>query len=86
MTYAGGGAHDNGRMVALRDFKCLLHHRVTLLQILRIEHGDLRKCGKAARVLLGLRGDGAGIIGDKQHQDALDAHVVEAHERVGGNV
>ena len=82
VAYARGGAHDNGRMVALRDLECLLHHRVALLQVLRIEYGDLGERGKTARILLGLGGDGAGIIGDKQHQTALDAYIVKAHERV----
>ncbi len=51
-----------------------------------IEHGQLREAGEAARVLLGLRRDGAGIVGHEQHHAALHAHVVQAHERVAGHV
>ena len=83
---ARGGPHDDGRMVALGQVERLLHHGEALVGRGRIEHGHLREGGEAARVLLGLRRDGAGVVGHEQHEAALHAHVVQAHERVGRHV
>ncbi len=83
---AGGGAHDDGGVVALGDLEGLLHHGVALLEVLGVEDRDLCEGGKATRVLLGLGRDGAGVVRHKEDEAALDAHVVQAHERVGGHV
>ena len=86
MVDARGGPHDNRRGIALGKLKGLLHHLKRLLGGGRVEHRHLGKSRIAARVLLGLGRYGAGIVGYKQNQAALYAHVVKAHQRVGGNV
>ena len=83
---ARGGTHDDGRMVALGQVECGLHHGEALVGRGGIEHGQFREAGEAARVLLGLRRDGARIVGHEQHHAALHAHVVQAHQRVAGDV
>ncbi len=83
---ARGGTHDDGRVVALGQVERSLHHGEALIGRGGIEHGHLREAGETARVLLGLRRDRARIVGHEQHHAALDAHVVQAHERVGRHV
>ena len=83
---ARGGPHDDGRAVALGQVEGGVHHGEALVGRGRIQHGHLREGGEAARVLLGLRRDGARVVGHEQHEAALHAHVVQAHERVGRHV
>ena len=83
---ARGGTHDDGRVVALGQVERSLHHGEALIGRGGIEHGHLREARETTRVLLGLRRDGARIVGHEQHHAALDAHVVQAHERVGRHV
>ena len=78
--------NDNGRLIFLGKVERRLHHGEALLGRGRVEHGNLRKRPEAAGVLLGLRGDGARIVGDEEHAAALDSHVVQAHQGVGSHV
>ena len=83
---ARGGPHDDGRAVALGQVEGGLHHGESLIGRSGVEHGQLGERRKAARVLLGLRRDGARIVGHEQHHAALHAHVVQAHERIARHV
>ncbi len=83
---ARGGAHDDRGGVPLGKVVCRGHHGAALLGRCRVEHRHLREAGEAAGVLLGLRGDGAGVVGHVEHGAALHAHVVQRHQRVAGNV
>ena len=86
MADARGGTHDDRRAVALGQVERLLDHGEPLFGRGGVEHRHLGEIAETARVLLGLGGDGAGIVGDVEHEAALDAHVVEAHERVARHV
>ena len=86
MVDARRRTHDDRRMSALGEIERGLHHRETLLRRGRVEHGHLGERGEPARVLLGLRRYGTGIVGHEQHGAALHPHVVQAHERVAGHV
>lgn len=48
--------------------------------------GTFAKEPNPARVLLGLGGDGARIVGHEQHAAAARAHVVQRHERIGSDI
>ena len=86
MADARRRTHDDGRFVLLGKLERGLHHGETLLGRGGVEHGYLRERPEAAGVLLGLRGDGAGIVGHIEHAAALDSDVVQAHERVGSDI
>ena len=86
MAHARGGAHDHRRLVTLRQLERGLHHGETLIGRCRVENRDLGEIAEPARILLGLRRDRAGIIGNEQHRAALHAHVVQAHQRVACHV
>ena len=86
MVDARRGTHDDGRVELLREVEGGFHHVERLLGRGRVEHGHLRERGEPARVLLGLRRDGPGIVGHNEHQAAAHAHVVQAHERVACHV
>ncbi len=86
MADARGGTHDNGGAVLLGKVVGGGHHGAALLWRCRVEHRHLRERGEAAGVLLGLRGDGARVVGHVEHSAALHAHVVQRHQRVAGNV
>ena len=86
MADARGGTHDDRRMVALRQVEGGLHHGETLLGRGRIEHRHLREGPEAARVLLGLGGNGTRIVGHEQHAAAAHPHVVQGHEGVRGHI
>ena len=79
-------ANDDGRPILLGKVKRGLHHREALLGRGGVEHRDLRERPETAGVLLRLRGDGARVVGNEEHAAALDSDVVQAHQRVGGNI
>ena len=86
MADARGGAHDYRRAVLLGKVVGGGHHGTALLGSCRVEHRHLRERSEAAGVLLGLRRDGARVVGHVEHGAALHAHVVKRHQRVAGNV
>ncbi len=86
MADSRGGAHDNRRAVLLGKVVGSAHHGAALLGRCRVEHRHLRELGEAAGVLLGLRRDGARVVGHVEHGAALHAHVVQRHKRVTGNI
>ena len=80
------GTHDDRRVVALGQIEGGPHHGEALLGRGRIEHRHLREGAEPTRVLLGLGGDGARIVGHEQHAAAARAHVVQRHERIGSDI
>ena len=79
-------ANDDGRPILLGKVERGLHHREALLGSGGVEHRNLRERPETAGVLLRLRRDGAWVVGNEEHAAALDPDVVQAHQRVGGNV
>ena len=86
MAHPRRWADNDGRTIALRKVEGGLHHGEPLLDIGRIEHGNLRERRESARVLLGLRGYGAGVVSDEQHASPFDANIIQAHQRVACHV
>ena len=86
MVDARGRTHDDRRMVALGQLESGLDHVKGLLGRGRIKHRHLGKRCEPTGVLLGLRRNGTGVVGDDQHEAAAHAHVVQAHERVARDV
>ena len=83
---SGGGAEQHGGMVFFGVGKRLADHVICFLHAGGVEAGELGIHGKGARILLGLRGNGAGVVGNEDDHAALDADIGEAHERIGGNI
>ena len=79
-------AEEHRRAVLFGVVKRLADHVIRLLRRRGVEHRQLRILREGARVLLGLRGDRAGIVGDEHDHAAFHADVREAHQRVGGYV
>ena len=79
-------AEQHRRAVLFGVVERLADHVVRLLRRRGVEHRQLRILREGARILLGLRGDRAGIVGDEHDHAALHADVREAHQRVGGDV
>ena len=86
MADARRWANDDGRPILLGKVERGLHHREALLGSGGIEHRNLRERPETAGVLLRLGGDGARIVGNEEHAAAFDPDVVQAHQRVGGDV
>ena len=82
----GGGAENYGRSVFVRKYESFLDHLIGFLNGGRIENGKLAVFGESPGVLLGLRGDGARVVGDEDHHGAPDTDVGKAHKRVAGHV
>ena len=83
---ARGGAHDDRRAVALGEFKGGRNHCRRLFRGNRVEHWQMGKLRELAGILFGLRGDGAGIVGNDQHQPALGPDINKAHQGIRGDI
>ena len=79
-------AKEHRRMIALREVECLLNHRICLCDTRRIEARHFRERGKMACVLLRLRRNGTGIVGNEHDHAALNADIFKAHQRIGGDI
>ena len=86
MRHAGGGTHDNRGAVTFGKGEGLAHHVHALFHVGGVEHGNLGEVREPAGVLLGLAGNGAGVVGHEQHAAAFHAHVIQAQERIARNV
>ena len=82
----GGRPQKNGCLILFRQFKRFLHHLISFRRRRRIQQRHLGKSGKGTRVLLGLGGNGAGIIRHKHHETALYADIFQAHEGIGSDI
>ena len=67
MTDAGGGTHDDGGVVTLRQLEGLLHHGEAFFWRGGVQYRHFGEGGEAAGVLFCLRRDGAGVIGYEQY-------------------
>ena len=86
VTDARGRPQEHGRLNLLGEVEGRAHHRIRLLRRGGVKDRQLGEHGERARVLLRLRGDGAGIVRHQHHHAALNAHVGQAHQRVRGHV
>ena len=86
MGNAGGRPEENRGVIFLGEGERLAHHIVCLLRGGRIEDRDLGERGKAAGVLLGLGGDGTGVVRNEDNQAALNPDIFQAHQRIGRHV
>ena len=59
----------------LRDLEGGLRHEIRLFRRGRIKHGDMGKLSELTRVLLGLAGNGAGIVGNDNDHTAARTHI-----------
>ena len=86
MGNACGRPEENRGMVFLGEGECFPHHVVCFLRGGRIEDGHLGEGRKTAGILLGLGGDGAGVVRNKDHQAAIYPDILQAHQRIGRHV
>ena len=86
VVHARGRPQEHGAVELLGERERVAHHLVRIRDAGRIKARHLAELGKRARVLLGLRRDGAGVVCDHDDHAALDADVLQAHEGVGGHV
>ena len=86
VVHARGRAQEHGAVELLGERERVTHHLVRVRDAGRVKARHLAELGKRARVLLGLRRDGAGVVCDHDDHAALDADVLQAHEGVGGHV
>ena len=83
---AGGGAEEDRRAPFFGEIEGLLDHIVGFGDRGGIEDRHLREHTEGPGVLLGLGGNGPGVIRDHDHHSAFHADIFQAHERVGGHV
>ena len=81
-----GGAQQHRASDALGELERILDHSVGVCDARRIEARELGVLREGARVLLGLRRDGTGVVGHQDHHAALHTYICKAHERVGRHV
>ena len=86
MAHTRGRAYDDRRLVTFRKLERRLHHVEALIGRRRVEHRHLGEVAEPARILLGLRRDGTGVVGHEQNRAALHSHVVQAHQRIACHV
>ena len=82
----GGAAEKDRRVILLRKIKRFLYHLIGFRHGGRVKNRNLRKLGKGSRILLGLGGNGAGVICHHHHQAALDPHIFKAHQGVRSHI
>ena len=83
---AGRDADHDGDLEALGEVEGRPGHVVGFLLVGGLEAGDARELGEAARVLLVLRGVHARVVGDDDHEAALDLEEAGVDEGIGGHV
>ena len=86
VVHTGGGAQEDRRAVLLGKVERCLDHFIGFFRCGGVEAGELGKGRERPGVLLGLRRDGTRVVGDEDDHAALHAHILEAHEGVGGHV
>ena len=79
-------AQDDRHLELLGKLERLLGHRIGLLRIGRLEHGDVRKAPPVARILLVLRRREANVVGNGDHQTTDDAGQGQRHQRIGSHI
>ena len=84
--HARGYAQQHRRVVFFAYLEGLFREVFGFLAVGGFEHGDFRRGGVVAVVLLVLRGVHSGIVGGNDDDAALCAGVGEREQRVGGDV
>ena len=82
MAYSRCRTEQDGCMVLLRAFKCILNHLESLFRSCRVKYRDTGEFRKPSGILFSLGGNWAGVISRYHDQTAFNADVCKAHQRV----
>ena len=69
------GTENDGEVMRLGDLKGGLRHEIRLFRRGGIKHGDMGELSELTRVLLGLAGNGTGIVGNDNDHTAARTHI-----------
>ena len=86
MVDAGRRTDEDRALDAFGEREGICHHRVGFRHRCGIEDRKLREACECPRVLLGLARDGARVVCNHNDHAALDADILEAHERIRRDV
>ena len=86
MIDPGGGPKKDRCLIFFRKCKGLLNHGIGLFYGAGIEDRNLGIGPEGPGILLGLGGDGAGIVRHEDHHASLYPDVFQAHQGVRGHI
>ena len=86
VVHPGGGAQQHRQPQLFREGKGRQGHLLGLPGAVRLQHGEAGHFGVIAIVLFVLAGKEGRIVGADDDHAALDPHVSQGHEGVGGHV
>ena len=86
MRQARCQAQKNGRIVALAQFKSALNIIMAFLTVGGFQHGNMRRAGDHAAVLLVLAGMHIGIVRRHDHQPRVHARIGRGIQRIGRHI
>ena len=69
------GTENDGEVMRLGNLEGGLRHEIRLFRRGGIKHGDMGELSELTRVLLGLAGNGTGIVGNDNDHTAARAHI-----------